>query len=82
MVRTQIQITESQARRLRTMAKDRGISMAEAIRRCLDQHLASAEPDRADLYATAAQAIGRFHDLHGVADLAEAHDAYLASPTE
>ena len=82
MIRTQIQLTESQARRIRDIAKEQGISVAEAIRRCLDQQLDAAEPPRTDRYANAARAIGQFHDAHGASDLAESHDAYLVLPSE
>ena len=64
------------------IAKEQGISVAEAIRRCLDQQLDAAEPPRTDRYANAARAIGQFHDAHGASDLAESHDAYLVLPSE
>ena len=36
MVRTQIQLTEEQARRLKALAAEQGVSMAELIRRSVD----------------------------------------------
>jgi hypothetical protein len=77
MVRTQIQLTESQARALRQRAHERGVSMAEVIRGFVDQGLAAAVPDRAALYRRAALAIGRWRDRGGARDLAENHDRYL-----
>lgn len=77
MIRTQIQLTEQQARRLRSQAREQGISLAEIIRRCVDRGLADEAPERADLYARAARAVGRFSDRHGARDLGRRHDRYL-----
>ena len=82
MVRTQIQLTEGQARGLRRLAEQRGVSMAEIIRRCLDQVLESGEPDRMALYARAESAVGQFEDGSGARDLARRHDDYLAASFE
>lgn len=65
MVRTQIQLTDQQARRLRAQARDRGLSLAEVIRRCVDKGLAEEMPDGATLYDRTARVVGRFHDLRG-----------------
>lgn len=77
MVRTQIQLTEEQARKLRARAREQGLSVAEVIRRCLDKTLADKEPERTQLYARAARLIGRFEDIQGATDLASDHDRYL-----
>lgn len=77
MVRTQIQLTEEQARRLRTRARERGVSLAEVIRQCVDTALAEQAPSRAELYGRAAGLVGRFADRRGARDLARAHDDYL-----
>jgi hypothetical protein len=77
MVRTQIQLTEQQARRLRKEARQQGISLAEMIRRCVDQTLAGEKADRARLYERAAGLVGRFADRKGATDLARGHDRYL-----
>jgi len=77
MVRTQIQLTESQARSLRKLAHRHRLSMAELIRRGVDQVLASglsAEVDRKKHKALAAA--GRFHS--GRRDVSVRHDRYLA----
>lgn len=81
MVRTQIQLTDRQARRLRAQARDRGLSLAEVIRRCVDTVLEEA-PDRALLYGRAARAIGRFRDHRGARNLASKHDRYLDGSPE
>ncbi len=77
MVRTQIQLSEEQARRLRAIANREGISLAEVIRRCVDTALAERKPDPAALYARAADLVGRFKDNQSATDLAVEHDQYL-----
>ena len=77
MVRTQIQLTEAQARRLRAYARQHDISLAEVIRRCVEKGLADEAEDRAALYGRAAALVGRFPDRRGAKDLAGHHDRYL-----
>ncbi len=77
MIRTQIQLSEAQARRLRVAARREGISVAEAIRRLVDRGLSDDKVDRAQLYERAASAVGRFRDRSGAKDVAKAHDRYL-----
>ncbi len=82
MVRTQIQLTDQQARRLRAEARAQGISVAEMIRRSVDRALAEEKIDRTRLYANAAKIIGRFPDRRGARDLAREHDRYLGDALE
>ena len=82
MIRTQIQLTERQARRLRAQARQEGVSLAEMIRRCVDKGLADETIDRAQLYERAAGLIGRFPDKSGASDVAENHDRYLEKAFE
>ena len=82
MVRTQIQLTDAQACRVRRLAEEQGVSMAEFIRRCLDQALESDEPDRSVLYERAEAVLGRYEDPSGARDLAQRHDDYLATSFE
>ena len=82
MVRTQIQLTEGQARRLRKEARQQGVSLAELIRRCVDRGMAGEKQDRAKLYERAAGLVGRFADKKGASDLARAHDRYLGQAFE
>lgn len=77
MVRTQIQLTEAQARKLRAYARQHDLSLAEVIRRCVEKGLADEAEDRAALYERAAGLIGRFPDLRGARDLAADHDRHL-----
>ncbi len=77
MVRTQIQLTETQARRLKQLAAARGRSMADLIRRSVDALLEQPEaPDAEARRARALRAAGRFRS--GVPDLSSQHDRHLA----
>jgi len=77
MVRTQIQLTEQQARRLRSQARERGLSLAEIIRRYVEKGLSEEAPNRAALYERAARVVGRFRDRRGARDVSSRHDRYL-----
>jgi hypothetical protein len=77
MVRTQIQLTEQQARRLRAEARERGLSLAEVIRRYVEKGLSEETSNRAAMYDRAARVIGRFRDRRGARDLSAHHDRYL-----
>jgi Arc/MetJ-type ribon-helix-helix transcriptional regulator len=74
MVRTQIQLTEEQARRLKRRAAQRGVSMATVIRQAVDRVL--ADDDRESKRQRALSAAGKFRS--GRSDIAERHDDYLA----
>jgi predicted DNA-binding protein len=73
MVRTQIQLTDEQSRRLRRIAAQRGVSMAELIRDAVDRQLEQAPTDQAR--ARAVSAVGGFHS--GRADVSTRHDDHL-----
>ncbi len=77
MVRTQVQLTEEQMRKLRREAAKRGVSLAEVVRVCIDRAFAQDAPDRRQLYARAARLIGAFEDREQATDLSAAHDRYL-----
>jgi hypothetical protein len=77
MIRTQIQLTREQSDRLREIAREQGISLAEAIRRCIERALPELPAGRADRYARAAKLVGALRDPEGVKDLASDHDRYL-----
>lgn len=75
MVRTQIQLTEEQAARLRRLAAHRGVSMAEIVREAVERYMQqTGAADEGELDARALAVIGRFasgqqsvsvdHDLH------------------
>lgn len=72
MIRTQIQLTDTQAARLKRVAAERGVSMAAVIRELLEQQL-SGDPDARRQRAL--DVVGRY--ASGLPDLAEQHDRYL-----
>ena len=76
MIRTQIQLTAEQSKRLKAAAARKKISMAELIRRgvevILEQEL---EPSSDECIARALAAAGRFRSGHP--DVARRHDEYL-----
>ena len=77
MVRTQIQLTEEQAKALKKLASSRHLSIAELIRQGVDTVLRSnvtvdAEEKRKRAIAIA----GRFSS--GKRDISKEHDKYLA----
>lgn len=82
MIRTQIQLTEAQARKLRLAARREGISLAEAIRRLVERGLLEEEAGRSRLYARAAEVVGRYRDRRGARDVAAKHDDYLEEAFE
>jgi hypothetical protein len=81
MVRTQIQLTVEQHRALKRWARQRDISLSEAIRRLVADRLASERtaPSRADLVKTALSAAGAYRDPDGLSDVAREHDSHLAA---
>ena len=77
MIRTQIQLTEEQAKAIKTLAMKRNTSVAELIRRSVDELLQKAVgADLAERRRRALAAAGRFHS--GKADISTNHDDYLA----
>ena len=76
MIRTQVQLSDTQIRTLKRLATDRGVSMSELIRQSLDQFLLSAGvTDDRQLRMRALASSGRFHS--GRSDIATDHDEYL-----
>jgi hypothetical protein len=76
MIRTQIQLTEEQSKRLKAVAAVKGISVAELIRQGIDAALQKeTAPSREELVERALQAAGRFRSSRH--DIARRHDRYL-----
>ena len=76
MVRTQIQLTESQIRFLKKMANEYRVSMAELIRRSIDSFIkTSSIIDVEERKKRAIEASGRFRS--GKNDISVDHDRYL-----
>lgn len=78
MVRTQIQLTERQARELKRIAAMEGVSMAEVIRKAVDAKLRGGvrEVPWEERNRRALAVMGKFRS--GLKDVAEKHDDYLA----
>jgi hypothetical protein len=75
MVRTQIQLTDRQAARLKELAHENNESIAAVIRKALDQFLSKQQPDRRSLYRQALTVVGKY--TAGVHDVSLDHDRYL-----
>lgn len=77
MIRTQVQLTEQQSQRLHDEALRAGVSVAELIRRSVDQFLGqtstrgSQSPDRMSML----EVVGRFDS--GLTDVSARHDLHL-----
>lgn len=77
MVRTQIQLTEAQAARLRRLSERTNRSMADLIRECLDRLLIDDHGQaRTERMQRAARAFGKFRSGRG--DLSHRHDDHFA----
>jgi predicted DNA-binding protein len=72
LIRTQIQLTETQARELKDLARRRGISMAELIRQAVERIV----EDDDERWRRASSVVGRFRS--GSTDISTRHDDYLA----
>ena len=76
VIRTQIQLTEAQARALKERARIEDRPMAELVRESVAEYLARRRvPDTEALATRARELKGRFRS--GLPDLAVAHDRYL-----
>jgi hypothetical protein len=77
MIRTQIQLSEKQAKALKNLAARKNVSVAELIRQAVDEQLrASGNIDADERKRRALAAAGRYHS--GLTDLSTDHDRYLA----
>ncbi|MFL5798708.1 MAG: ribbon-helix-helix protein, CopG family [Actinomycetota bacterium] len=74
MVRTQIQLTEDQVKRLKRVAAQRGVSMAAVIREAVDRSIAPDDEDAK--WERAMSVVGRFRSDRP--DVSERHDDYFA----
>lgn len=77
MVRTQIQLTEQQSKMLKALALEENVSVAELIRRSIEQYLRGKQlRDREELKQNTLRVIGKYGS--GYEDIATNHDAHLA----
>jgi predicted Ser/Thr protein kinase len=76
MVRTQIQLSEDQAKAIKKIASAQGVSVAEMIRRAVDR-IISAGPaaDPREQHKRALEIVGKFKS--GKRDVSKNHDRYL-----
>jgi hypothetical protein len=76
MVRTQIQLTEAQAKALKKLALSRHLSIAELIRQAVDNMIkTSTTVDIEERKRRALEVMGKFKS--GKKDISEKHDEYL-----
>ena len=77
MVRTQVQLTAEQARKVKKIAASRGVSMAEVIRDALEGAIRSdASAVSEEKRKRALEIVGKFRS--GKRDVSRKHDLYLA----
>jgi hypothetical protein len=75
MLRTQIQLTEDQARKLKEISLSSNESVASLIRNAIDRFLLTGKPNRAARYRQALSLAGKYEAEQP--DIAENHDRYL-----
>jgi len=80
MMRTQIQFTAEQHARLSRWARRLKISVAEAVRRCVDARLLEegAGTERSERVRAALAVVGKYRDPGGRSRVARDHDRVLA----
>ncbi|MDH4268243.1 MAG: ribbon-helix-helix protein, CopG family [Deltaproteobacteria bacterium] len=81
MIRTQIQLTETQARTIKKVAMDQGTSIAEIIRRAVENMVqASPKVSSQERLRRAVEIVGKFRS--GKRNISQKHDKYLAEAYE
>jgi predicted transcriptional regulator len=75
MIRTQIQLTEEQAEKLKELSRYSNKSMAALIRQAIDRYLLTGKPDRAAQYRQAMALASKYEAPQS--DIAIEHDRYL-----
>ena len=81
MIRTQIQLTEAQVGKIKKAAIDQGISVAEVIRRAVENMVqSSAKMTIQERARRAAEIAGKFRS--GKRNISGKHDKYLAEAYE
>ncbi|OGP98579.1 MAG: CopG family transcriptional regulator [Deltaproteobacteria bacterium RBG_19FT_COMBO_52_11] len=81
MVRTQIQLTEAQARTIKKVAMEKGTSVAEVIRRAVENMVQSnPKISTQERIRRAIEIAGKFQS--GKRNISRKHDEYLAEAYE
>lgn len=76
MVRTQVQLTEDQAKALKKMAASQHQSIAELVRKAVEAMIKTSPlVDSAERQKRAVEIVGKFSS--GKRDISKKHDAYL-----
>jgi hypothetical protein len=76
MIRTQIQLTEDQAKALKKIAQSRHLSVAELIRKAVDTVIKSSSViDIEERHKRAMEIVGKFGS--GKRDVSRKHDLYV-----
>jgi len=80
MVRTQIQLEKRQYDALRKWAFGLGISLSEAVRRCVAEKLAAerSAPSPMEKLRHARAVLGKYADPEGRSEVAREHDRHFA----
>ena len=80
MMRTQLQLTEEQHGKLKSIAHRRGLSLSAVIRRWIDEKIEEIGEGatREDQVRAALAVCGRHEDPDGLDDVAGDHDRHLA----
>ena len=80
MMRTQIQLEQSQHKRLQEIAHRRGVSLSAVIRNLIEEKLLESEVEgkREDQVRAALAVCGKYVDPEGRKNVAENHDRFLA----
>lgn len=76
MVRTQIQLEDSQYKRLKSMAMRHSTSLSQLVREGVERLL--EEDQQPDCWQRLWKVVGTCHDSSGAIDVAENHDRYLS----
>lgn len=76
MARTAVELEKGQLRRLRALARERGVPLEDLIREGVAEVLAQAE--RKARWAKAWEVVGSVHDDSGAKDVSLRHDDYLS----
>jgi len=81
MVRTQIQLTEAQAKTIKKVAMEKGTSVAEVIRRAVENMVQSSpKMSTQERNRRAIEIAGKFRS--GKKNISRKHDEYLAEAYE
>jgi len=75
MIRTQVQLDESQYRKLKELAATRSQSVSQLVREGVERVLTEAE--RRERWDRVLAVVGTCHDPEGSRDVARRHDEYL-----